>query len=175
MDIDASTYWRNPFKSVCTPKQLREFTIMDIEVDQNKPHVYGKESTKHQIADAWVIKTAEMAKNGQQVHTKTHLGHLLNIGDTALGFDFANANVNDENLDTIKPETLPDVVLVKKLYGDRLKRHKKRKWKLNRLNMDKEGASVATIEDKDYLDFLDDIEEDPKARENINIYKGKLL
>ena len=41
---------------------------------------------------------------------KTHLGYLLNIGDSALGFDFANANINDENLDSIKPENLPDVV-----------------------------------------------------------------
>ena len=63
-------------------------------------------------------------------------------------------------------------ILIKKIYGDRLKRHKKRKWKLNRLNIDKDGASVATNEDKEYLDFLEDLEEDPKSRENINIYKG---
>ena len=46
---------------------------------------------------------------------------------------------------------------------------------MNRLNVDKEGASVATSEDKDYLDFLEDIEEDPKVREHINIYKGILF
>jgi nonsense-mediated mRNA decay protein 3 len=63
--------------------------------------------------------------------------------------------------------------LIKKVYGDKLKRHKKRAWKLNRLNIDKDGASVATIDDKDYLDFLEDLEEDPKARENINIYKDQ--
>ncbi len=51
-----------------------------------------------------------MTSNAQQVHTKTHLGHLLNIGDTALGFDFANANINDENLDAVKEEKRPDVV-----------------------------------------------------------------
>ena len=54
-----------------------------------------------------------------------------------------------------------------------MKRHKKRKWKLNRLNIDKDNASVATNEDKEYLDFLEDIEEDPKSRENINFYKGR--
>ena len=64
---------------------------------------------------------------------------------------------------------------MKKLYGDRQKRHKKRNWKLNRLNIDKDGASVASSQDKDYLDFLEDLEEDPKARENINIYKGLFL
>ena len=64
--------------------------------------------------------------------------------------------------------------MIKKIYGDRLKRHKKRKWKLNRLNIDKDSASIATNEDKEYLDFLEDLEEDPKSREHVNIYKGKL-
>jgi hypothetical protein len=62
--------------------------------------------------------------------------------------------------------------LVKKLYGDRQKRHKKRAWKLNRLNIEHEGSSIATVDDKEFLDFLEDLEEDPKNRENINIYKG---
>ena len=114
-----------------------------------------------------------MSSNGQQHHTKTHLGRLLNIGDSALGFDLANANINDDNYDAIKPEDLPDVILVKKLYGDKLKRHKKRAWRLNRLPIDKDTSSVATVEDKDYLDFLEDLEEDPAARENVNIIKDK--
>jgi hypothetical protein len=54
-----------------------------------------------------------------------------------------------------------------------MKRHKKRTWKLNRLNIDKDSASVASSQDKDYLDFLEDLEEDPKARENVNIFKGR--
>lgn len=132
----------------------------------------GFKFEKHELADAWVIKTSELTKTNQQQHTKTHLGRLLNPGDTALGYDIASSNINDDNLDAIKPEDLPDVILVKKVYGDKQARHKKRKWRLNRLNVDKDGASVATIDDKDYLDFLDDLEEDPKARENVNIYKG---
>ena len=62
------------------------------------------------IADAWVIKSSEIVTNGKQYHTKTHLGHLLNIGDLALGFDLVNANVNDDNLEALKPEDVPDVV-----------------------------------------------------------------
>lgn len=119
------------------------------------------------------MKSSDMTSNAQQYHTKTHLGRLLNIGDTVLGFDLANANVNDENYDAIKEEDRPDVILVKKIYGDKLKRHKNRKWRLNRLPVEKDSSSVATIEDKDYLDFLEDLEEDPKARENVNIIKDK--
>ena len=65
--------------------------------------------------------------------------------------------------------------MIKKIYGDRLKRHRKRNWKLNRLNIDKDSASIATNEDKEYLDFLEDLEEDPKSREHVNIYKGESL
>lgn len=62
------------------------------------------------LADAWVVRSSELATGGQQIHTKTHLGHLLNIGDLAMGFDLVNANVNDSNLDALKPENIPDVV-----------------------------------------------------------------
>lgn len=174
IQIDQSSFWAHPFKAISTPKQLRQYTIMDVDLDSNKPHVFGKESHKHDLADAWVLKTSDLTKNtNNQVHTKTHLGRLLNIGDTALGFDLANTNINDDNFDEakdLKPDSLPDVILVKKLYGDRQKRHKKRKWRLNRLNVEKEG-SLATIDDKDYLDFLEDLEEDPNNRVGINIYK----
>ena len=56
------------------------------------------------------MRASDISTGGQQYHVKTHLGHLLNIGDSVLGFDLANANVNDENVDAIKPENLPDVV-----------------------------------------------------------------
>ena len=65
---------------------------------------------KKKSADAWVVKSSELATGGQQVHTKTHLGHLLNIGDLALGFDLSNANVNDSNLEALNQQDLPDVV-----------------------------------------------------------------
>jgi nonsense-mediated mRNA decay protein 3 len=168
VEIDVNTYWRHPFLSVSTPKQLKEFTIMDIELDANRRHVFGRESNKHELADAWVVRSSEIG--GKQIHTKTHLGHLLNIGDLAMGFDLSSSNCNDDNLDLLKPEDIPDVILIKKIYGDRLKRHKKRKWKLNRLNVQKEG-SVSTNEDREYLDFMEDLEEDPKLREHMNIYK----
>ena len=49
IEINADAYWRQPFQTICSPKQLREYTIMDIEKSDNKPHVYGKESTKVKV------------------------------------------------------------------------------------------------------------------------------
>lgn len=45
IEVNADSYWRQPFQTICNPKQLREFTIMDIEEADNR-HVYGKESAK---------------------------------------------------------------------------------------------------------------------------------
>ena len=46
VEIDVNTYWRSPFNSICTPKQLKEYTIMDIDVQENRRHVFGRESNK---------------------------------------------------------------------------------------------------------------------------------
>ena len=59
-------------------------------------------------------------------------------------------------------------VLVKKLYSDSSRRMRKRKWKLHHLN-----EQMETDKHKDYNDFLEDLEEDPAFRANVNIYKGK--
>ena len=64
------------------------------------------------LADAWVVPLSELGRSEQQYHTRTHLGHLLHDGDTAWGFHFTRANVNDPNLDKMKPADIPDVVCV---------------------------------------------------------------
>ena len=62
------------------------------------------------LADAWVVPLSELGQSEQQFHTRTHLGHLLHDGDTAWGFHFTRANINDPNLDKMKPADIPDVV-----------------------------------------------------------------
>jgi len=44
-----------------------------------------------------------------------------------LRFDLSNTNVNDPNFEKMKPDTVPDVILVKKIYPDQ---KQKRRWKL---------------------------------------------
>jgi nonsense-mediated mRNA decay protein 3 len=40
---------------------------------------------KHELADVWIMRSNEIGVTDNQLHTKTHLGHLLNIGDLCLG------------------------------------------------------------------------------------------
>ena len=86
-------------------------------------------------------------------------------------FDLKNTNVNDENLDAMAADKIPDVVLVKKVYAEKSVRNRRRKWKLKHMDqLGMETGSVTSAAD-DYNEFLQDLEEDPDLRQNINVYK----
>lgn len=63
-------------------------------------------------------------------------------------------------------------MLVKKSYGDKLKRHRLRNWKLQELDKEMEVLPTTTNYERDYVEFLEDLEEDEDFRQNINIYFG---
>ena len=81
----------------------------------------------------------------------------------------SNCNVNDEHFEKLNREHMSDVVLVKKVYADKSVRNRRRKWKLRHLDAD--GMDVTSV-NRDYTDFLEDLEEDEAYRQNINIYKN---
>ncbi|KAK2171343.1 hypothetical protein NP493_1077g00019 [Ridgeia piscesae] len=170
-EVPGPIFWRSPFNAVCGRNQMTEFIVMEIEIisDKDKRHVAGRGtvSQKHVLAGVWVVKASELGVTDQQFHCHTYLGHLLRPGDTVLGFDMRAANVNDAYVDKIRADRLPDVILIKKMYTDSTKRARKRKWQLKHLD---EGAQ-ATMETRDYNEFLEDLEEDVEYRQNINIYK----
>uniref|UniRef100_A0A0B7A2U3 60S ribosomal export protein NMD3 OB-fold domain-containing protein n=1 Tax=Arion vulgaris TaxID=1028688 RepID=A0A0B7A2U3_9EUPU len=143
--------------------------VMEVDVvpERDRPH-RPRVSSKHVLADVYVAKLSDLGVNERQFHTRTHLGHILKVGDIALGFDFTNANLNHEHFERLKLEKVPDVMLVKKVF-DRTKRLRNRKWKLQRF----EGADLLDSESvtKDFNDFLDDLEDDQAIREHVNIYR----
>jgi len=170
-EIQGPVYWRHPFNALSGTKQLAEYIVMDIEIikEREKRTFAGQGTTsfKHVLADVWVCRSNEVGTN--EVHTRTHLGHLLKPGDVVLGYDLSNCNVNDDHFEKLNRETMSDVVLVKKVYADKSVRNRRRKWKLRHLDAD--GMDVTSV-NRDYTDFLEDLEEDETFRQNINIYKN---
>lgn len=125
------------------------------------------------MADVWLIRSNEIGSDNQK-HSRTHLGHLLNPGDTCLAFDVSGANINEENFDRMERNNsnkIPDVIVVKKSYGSKVSRNRRREWKLRHIDIDK--ASDDSSVNREYMDFLDDLEEDPMLRQNVNIYADK--
>lgn len=102
------------------------------------------------------------------------MGHLLKPGDTCLGFDVSVANINEENFEKFEKNNsnkIPDIIVVKKSFGDKVTRNRRREWKLRRMEIDK--ASEGSSANREYMDFLEDLEEDPHLRQNVNIYADK--
>ncbi|KAI5646392.1 NMD3 family domain-containing protein [Phthorimaea operculella] len=172
-DLSSTVYWRNPFTPICNPKQLVEFIVMDIDIlKEHEKKTFpgqGMVSNKHVVADVWVVKASELGLDVSPVHARTHLGHILKPGDTVLGYNLMDSNANDSNLDKLDRSVIPDVFLVKKHYGERSARRRARNWKLK--HMAEELHEGLSSSNEDYNDFLDDLEEDPTFRQNINIFR----
>ena len=118
-------------------KQLVEYIVLDVEVVSSTAQV-NIGGSKYVLAEVQVARVSDFGKNDTMFYVKTHLGHLLNVGDYALGYDLYSANSNDMELDKYKGLVLPEVILVKKSYEERKlkKRGKPRSWKLKSLNME---------------------------------------
>ena len=55
-----------------------------------------------------------------------------------------------------------------------MKRQKLRNWRLQELDKEMDILPTTNYE-KDFTEFLEDLEEDESFRQNVNIYFGKLL
>ncbi|XP_045464171.1 60S ribosomal export protein NMD3 [Harmonia axyridis] len=170
--ITANEYWRNQFESIFSPKQLIKYYVLNIEPVMDKDRSFYPDpkafSKKHVLADCWIVKESELGISDNSIHVKTHLGHILKVGDTVLGYDLANSNVNNPIFQKIDNSEVPDVILVKKHY-DHSTRRRNRTWKLQHMADPDQGLNL----EDDYYEFLDDLDEDPNLRKNINIFKDK--
>ncbi|XP_059615171.1 60S ribosomal export protein NMD3 [Phlebotomus argentipes] len=171
-ELNSTVFYRSPFEPICNPKSLQEYIVMDIEIipDKNKPSFpgQGKVSHKHLLCDVWLVKAAELGINENTIHTRTHLGHILKPSDTVLGYNLEDANINDDSFEKLDKTRIPDVIIVKKHFGDSAERMSYRRWKLKHLDA---YTSNRETDSKEYREFLDDLEEDPDYRQHVNIYK----
>lgn len=189
-DITAEKYFKEPFQPLCGLPELVEFLVLDIEAS-------GVASTngKLQTADAQVspMNAASFGEADAVHHTRTHLGAVLQAGDSAMGYHLGHANFNSEIFDTIPSERVPDVVLVKKAYPDSKKRRKARTWKLRSIAREADEGVGNTVGDTafgrgavgrrggldsqrvqaDYERFLQQLEEDEEMRAGVNLYRDR--
>ena len=121
-EFDGTTFYKDPFKTVYIPKDFVEFIVIDVEpIIDNNLSKHCTLSKKHILCDVWVERSSEIG-TGRTVHTRSHLGHILNPGDTVLGIDLSHSNVSSEVLEAIPDEDKPDVVLLKKVHHGKKKR-----------------------------------------------------
>lgn len=160
-DVTSAVYWRNSFDSLATVSDLVEFIVLDIEASG------PTRGNKFVLADAQVAPNHAFrsqnsndndamdvdGENGQGgtdaiYHTRTHLGGILQPGDTVLGYFLTRANFNSDAFDQLDSGRIPDVILVKKTYPNRRKKARSRNWKLKSIAKEAEEG-VAGDEEED--------------------------
>lgn len=168
-DISSAVYWRTPFKALADIQDMVEFTVLDVEIT-------GVVRGKHHMADIEVVRSSGTAD--QTYNVRSHMGAILQAGDTVMGYHLSVTNFNDNIYDELDPNSIPDVVLVKKSYLNRRKKSKARNWKLKSLNAQGDSTESKKSKkvdqsryEKDYEQFLQELEEDDELRQNVNLYK----
>ncbi|EIW54635.1 NMD3-domain-containing protein [Trametes versicolor FP-101664 SS1] len=194
-EVTAPVYWRTPFEALATVTDLVEFTVLDVEPS-------GQTRGKWVLADAQVALSGafrshaagedgmdfESAMAEQIFHTRTHLGAILQPGDSALGYFLTNANFNSDDYAALPAHRIPDIVLVKKAYPNRRKKNKPRAWRLRSIAKEageegetsgargvvgRMGGRDQKKVEEDYEIFLRELEEDEEMRGAVNLYRAK--
>lgn len=173
-DISAPLYWRSPFSSLADVQELVEFVVMDIEP-------IGPPKGRLLPAEATVARASDLGVNDVTYFTRTHLGGLLHPGDSVMGYHLTGTNFNNRQFEAVEQNhsyssSIPDVILVKKLYA-RKKKAKSRNWRLKRMNKD-DGDLLPKKQDQERMErdfemFLRDIEEDTDLRSTVALYKAR--
>ena len=86
----------------------------------------------------------------------THLGHLLQAGDSVQGYDLSRATLDDSIVDTLTFQC-PDIVLVKKVYPEKVKKASKKHKRRTRRGKAKQETPVV-LEDENEPDIDNIIE-----------------
>jgi len=175
VDLSAVQYWRTPFQALCTPSQLVEYVVLDTEMenenkyggfDSNEKSNHIWDHHKFKLVECEVARESDLGVNDNTTRCLSHLGHLLNPGDAALGY-----NVENLNLPEIKSMNLPDVILVKKHFPERMQtRQKKRKFQLKNLPKDSLSIRANPRDEKDLEEFMQELEENPDMRAGVQMY-----
>lgn len=176
-EISTPVYWRAPFSPLADVTELVEFVVMDIEPD------YSVQKGRFVLAECTVARSVDLGKNDVTYFCRTHMGAILNPGDTVKGYLMANTRFNNDEYEAIEASKqyssqIPDVILVKKSYPRKQKAGgvAKRNWKLKRMARE-ESDMLPRKQDQEKMErdfelFLRDVEEDEDVRAGMHVYKN---
>jgi len=191
--LTAETYWRDPLRPVITAARSRmtRFVVLGKEPIFLRRNVSRRSTSRKQrsrLASLTLAREDDLGVNDQQFEDRSHVGYLMKSGDVCVGFDLTETQfVEDEAENMRSSGKLPDVVVIRKLYGGVANGDafaaKKRKWKLQRLDAKaaeslKNSRAVkkdAEANDIDEEDFMREVEADREMRDQMNLYKSELL
>ncbi|KAK9681527.1 hypothetical protein RND81_10G008500 [Saponaria officinalis] len=151
--MTSGMYWKQPFESLLSCKQLVEYIVLDVEVVTSDVE---SRWLGHTLADVQIARVSDFGKNDKISSVRTHLGRILKPGDFALGYDLSAANFNNVEAEE-RRTSFPDVVLIKKTY-----REEQRQASVK-------DDSLQAKDDSEYERFKKDLLVNPELRFNISL------
>lgn len=191
--LSAETYWREPLRPVITAARSRmtRFVVLGKEPFLLRKNVSKRTTSRKQrnkLASLTLAREDDLGVNDKQFEERSHIGYLFKAGDVCVAFDLTETQfVEDEAEEMRSSGKLPDLVVIRKLYGGvaegDVDAAKKRKWKLQRLDATvaermrsaRAAKKDAEADDMDEEDFMREVEGDRDMRDQMNLYKSDFL
>jgi len=189
--MSGDQFWRYPIRPVITAARARmtRYIVLGKEAvvtDFNGSKKSATRKNKNRLATVTLAKEDDLGKNDRQYTERSHLGYLSKAGDICLAYDLSETQfVEDDAEEARTAGKLPDVIVVRKLYGGaatgEVNASKMRIWQLQRLDVEvaedlkaSKAKKNAELDDMDEEDFYREVEADAEMRRNMNLYKSEI-
>jgi nonsense-mediated mRNA decay protein 3 len=191
--LSGDVFWRNPLRPIITAARSRmaRFVVLGKEAIVLERNVSKKSASRKQrnrLATLTLARENDLGLNDKQYEERSNVGYLMKSGDVCLGYDLTETQLVDDEAESIRSSgKLPDVVIIRKLYGGvatgEADAAKKRLWRLQRLDVEvaesmrsaRAAKSDAEADNMDEEDFLREVEADRDMRSQMNLYKSENL
>lgn len=118
---------------------------------------------------------SDLGSNDRTFFTVTHLGHVLQVGDTVAGYDLSAHNFNDADLASMAGKSVrSEIILVRKTYPERRKLGKRRKFRLAKMEVEElaeRERALRARNERNLDEFMQDLEEDRDLRAQVTLYR----
>ena len=188
-------YWRDPLRPLITAARSRmgRYIVLGQEPVLLRKNIAQRNTNKkqrHKLAQLTLAHENDLGKNDVQVEELSHQGYLFKSGDMCVGYNLKETQLMDDEAEQLRIDgKLPDVIVVRKLYGPaatggETSASKVRNWKLQRLNVQVGDETTATTtkraakdnenDDMDEEDFMQEVEADKDMRLSMNLYRNEV-
>jgi nonsense-mediated mRNA decay protein 3 len=184
-------FWSDPIRPLITAARARmtKYIVLGKEPVVSERNVSKRTTTrkqKNRLATLCIAREADLGVNDKQSEERSNVGYLMKAGDVCVGYDLTETQfVDDAAEDMRSAGKLPDVIVIRKLYGavatGEADAAQKRIWRMQRLDVKvaettKSARAAKEEAEKDGMDeedFMREVEADKGMRSQMNLYKSE--
>ena len=93
------SFWAEPFRALCSKNRLIKFEVLDVQPVRTEAARDAARSVRGRftLVEVTVARPRDVGDPERSYTVVSHLGNVLQTGDTCLGYDLENAVVNDSD------------------------------------------------------------------------------